>query len=47
MPDSITAKTGNAPVVRLGHTENNQYGNNPTTAKALGKSEPKDLKGRG
>lgn len=29
MPGKITAKTGSAPVKKLGHTAGNQYGTNP------------------
>lgn len=29
MPDKITAKTGNAQIMKVGHTSGNQYGQNP------------------
>lgn len=46
MPSEISAKVGNAQIIRLGHTESNQYGNNPTTAKNVGRTGPRDLKAK-
>lgn len=45
MPDNISAKTGNAPVKRLGHTKGNMYGNN-INAQKVGKNDPQDLKAK-
>lgn len=41
MPGKITAKTGSAPVKKLGHTSGNQYGQNPY-AKNTKRQAPKD-----
>lgn len=33
-----TAKTGNAQILRLGHTSSDQYGTNPRAAKPSGRT---------
>lgn len=43
MPDAtIKAKTGNAPLVKQGHTATNNYGSNPN-AQRKGTDSPRDL----
>lgn len=39
---TMTAKTGNAPVVKTGHTASNQFGSNPDV-KVKGRSASRDL----
>lgn len=43
MPKDMTSKTGNAPIVRQGHTATNNHGSNPN-AKGKGQNTPRDLK---
>lgn len=41
MPDKITAKTGDAPIKKLGHTSGQLYGQNPHV-KNTARTAPKD-----
>jgi hypothetical protein len=41
MPDQITAKTGNAPIKKLGHTSTNRFGLNPHV-KDSNRTPPRD-----
>lgn len=41
--DKITAKTGQAPIQKVGHTAGNQYGTNEKS-QVVGRSAPRDLK---
>lgn len=45
MPNAITAKTGQAKVVKLGHTQNGMYGNS-TTAQPKGRKPATELSGK-
>ena len=45
MPNSITAKTGTAKVVKLGHTKNEMYGNS-TNAQPKGRKPSTELSGK-
>ena len=44
MPDSITAKTGNAKIEKLGHTAAAGYGRNDTATKTGPKAQPRSAK---
>lgn len=41
--DRMTSKTGNAPIVRQGHTATTKHGSNPNM-KVKGQEKPRDLK---
>ena len=45
MPNAITAKTGQAKVVKLGHTQNGMYGN-AVNAQAKGRKQATELSGK-
>lgn len=46
-PLKITAKTGNAPITKLGHTAGNHFGQNAANGvKNVGRSEPRPLSGK-
>lgn len=41
--ESYTSKTGNAPIIRQGHTATTKHGSDPNM-KGKGQSSPRDLK---
>jgi hypothetical protein len=45
MPKTISSKTGNAPIVKVGHTASNQFGSNPDV-KTKGRSASRELSGK-
>jgi len=45
MKETITSKTGNAPIKRLGQTTDGKFGSDPNR-KAKGDSTVRDLKGK-
>ena len=43
MKESITSKTGNAPIVRQGHTTDRAFGTDPN-ARMKGRTKPTDIR---